>query len=99
MGAYPNLTPVVVAVDALVRELITACSGPSLPEQEARRLRAVLRDRLRRALVEPLTLPTPANSLLRQVCSLVTDELRQPRTAAWLARRVGVSECTLAETV
>ncbi|MFE1980552.1 helix-turn-helix transcriptional regulator [Streptomyces mirabilis] len=89
-------TPVVVVVDALVRELIIACSEPSLPQQEARRLRAVLRDRLRRALVEPLTLPTPNNPLLRQACALVTDDLRQPRTAAWLARRVGVSERTLA---
>ncbi|MEV6484874.1 helix-turn-helix domain-containing protein [Streptomyces sp. NPDC051576] len=89
-------TPVVVAVDALVRELIIACSEPDLPEQESRRLRAVLRDRLRRALVEPLTLPTPHNSLLRQACSLVTDDLSQPRTATWLARRIGVSERTLA---
>jgi AraC-like DNA-binding protein len=88
--------PVVVAVDALVRELIIACSEPSLPPPEARHLRAVLRDRLRRALVEPLTLPTPSNSLLRQACELVTGDLRQPRTAAWLARRIGVSERTLA---
>ena len=88
--------PVVVAVDALVRELIIACSEPALPEQEARRLRAVLRDRLRRALVEPLTLPNPNNSPLRQACALVTDDLRQPRTVAWLARRIGVSERTLA---
>uniref|UniRef100_A0AAU3H2R8 AraC family transcriptional regulator n=1 Tax=Streptomyces sp. NBC_01401 TaxID=2903854 RepID=A0AAU3H2R8_9ACTN len=89
-------TPVVVAVDALVRELIIACSEPSLPQQEARHLRAVLRDRLRRALVEPLTIPTPDSPLLRQACTLVTDDLRQPRTAAWLARSVGVSERTLA---
>ncbi|WP_405972170.1 helix-turn-helix transcriptional regulator [Streptomyces sp. NBC_00988] len=89
-------TPVVVAVDALVRELIIACSEPDLPQQESRRLRAVLRDRLRRAQVEPLTLPTATNSLLRQACSLVTDDLSQPRTATWLARRVGVSERTLA---
>jgi AraC-like DNA-binding protein len=89
-------TPVVVAVDALVRELIIACSEPSLPQQEARRLRAVLRDRLRRALVEPLTLPTPQNPLLQQACALVTDDLRRPRTAAWLAQRIGVSERTLA---
>ncbi|WP_229713099.1 helix-turn-helix transcriptional regulator [Streptomyces fuscichromogenes] len=88
--------PVVVAVDTLVRELIIACSEPSLPQQEARHLRAVLRDRLRRALVEPLTLPTPDNSLLRQACALVTGDLRQPRTAAWLARSIGVSERTLA---
>jgi len=88
--------PVVVAVDALVRELIIACSEPSLPQQEARHLRAVLRDRLRRALVAPLTLPAPGNSLLRQACALVTDDLGQPRTAAWLARSIGVSERTLA---
>ncbi|MEU6541453.1 helix-turn-helix transcriptional regulator [Streptomyces sp. NPDC047000] len=88
--------PVVVAVDTLVRELIIACSEPSLPQQEARHLRAVLRDRLRRALVEPLTLPVPDNSLLQQACALVTGDLRQPRTAAWLARSIGVSERTLA---
>ncbi len=88
--------PVVVAVDALVRELVIACSEPSLPRPEARRLRAVLRDRLRRALVEPLALPAPDNPLLRRACALVTDDLRQPRTAAWLARSVGVSERTLA---
>ncbi|MFJ8139287.1 AraC family transcriptional regulator [Streptomyces sp. NPDC096013] len=91
-----SVTPVVVAVDALVRELIIACSEPDLPRQESRRLRAVLRDRLRRALVEPLTLPTPTNPLLQQACSLVTADLRQPRTATWLARRIGVSERTLA---
>ncbi len=91
-----SVTPVVVAVDALVRELIIACSEPDLPQQESRRLRAVLRDRLRRALVEPLTLPTPTNPFLQQACSLVTDDLRQPRTATWLARGIGVSERTLA---
>ncbi|MDQ1041081.1 AraC-like DNA-binding protein [Streptomyces sp. V3I8] len=88
-------TPAVMAVDALVRELIIACSEPSLPGPEARRLRAVLRDRLRRALVEPLTLPTPASPLLRQACALVTGDLQRPRAAAWLARRIGVSERTL----
>ncbi|GHA08946.1 putative transcriptional regulator, AraC family protein [Streptomyces tauricus] len=89
-------TPVVVAVDALVRELIIACSEPSLPLPEANRLRAVLRDRLRRALIEPLTLPVPGNPLLRQACALVADDLQHPRTAVWLAKRIGVSERTLA---
>ncbi|WP_413755466.1 AraC family transcriptional regulator [Streptomyces sp. MMBL 11-3] len=88
-------TPVVMAVDALVRELIIACSDPSLPEPEARRLRAVLRDRLRRALAAPLMLPTATDPLVRQACALVTEDLRQPRSAAWLARRIGVSERTL----
>ncbi|MFJ8828304.1 AraC family transcriptional regulator [Streptomyces sp. NPDC102467] len=95
-GLLNSRTPVVVAVDALVSELIIACSEPSLPQQETRNLRAVLRDRLRRALVQPLTVPTPNSSLLRKACALVTGDLRQPRTAAWLARNIGVSERTLA---
>ncbi|MGW7353258.1 AraC family transcriptional regulator [Streptomyces sp. NPDC054784] len=88
--------PVVVSVDALARELIIACSEPSLPPPEARRLRAVLRDRLRRAPVEPLTLPVADDVRLRRACALVVDDLRQPRTTGWLARRVGASERTLA---
>ncbi|MEV7325286.1 helix-turn-helix domain-containing protein [Streptomyces sp. NPDC093970] len=59
-------------------------------------LGGVLRDRLRRASVEPLTLATPNNSLLRQACTPVSGVPRQPRSAAWLARSIGVSERTLA---
>ncbi|MGV9390745.1 AraC family transcriptional regulator [Streptomyces olivaceus] len=89
-------TPVVVAVDALTHELIVACGEPSLPEREAGHLFAALRDRLKRSRVQPLTVPVARSPLLRQACDLVTADLRQPRTAAWLARRIAVSERTLA---
>ena len=84
-----------MAVDSLLRELLVACTEPGLPADEARRIRAVLLDRLRRAHVQPLALPTARDPRLAHACELVIDDLRQPRPLAWLARRAGVSERTL----
>ncbi|MDI5971278.1 helix-turn-helix transcriptional regulator [Streptomyces sp. SL13] len=92
----PTGSPTVVAVDGLLRELLVACTGPGLPDPEARRMRAVLTDRLRRAHVQPLTLPIARDPRLAQVCRLVAEDLTRPRTAAALARRAGVGERTLA---
>jgi AraC-like DNA-binding protein len=92
----PGDAPTVVAVDGLLRELLLACTEPGLPEPEARRLRAVLEDRLRRAHVQALTLPTARDPRLADACRLVLDDLAEPRTVARLARRVGVSARTLA---
>jgi len=60
-GKAPLLedSPTIVAVNSLLRELLVASTDGELPAGEARRIRAVLRDRLHRATVEPLTLPTP----------------------------------------
>ncbi|MYW04167.1 helix-turn-helix transcriptional regulator [Streptomyces sp. SID3343] len=91
----PVDSPTVLAVDDLLRELFIACTEPGLPAAELRRLRAVVHDRLRRAHLRPLTLPTARDPRLAHACRVVEDDLGQPRTIAWLARRVGVGERTL----
>jgi len=92
----PTAAPTIVAVDGLLRELLIACTEPGLPAPEAHRLRAVLGDRLRRAHIQPLTLPTPHDPRLAHACRLVLDDLGRPRTMTWLARQTGVGERTLA---
>ena len=88
--------PAVVAAEGLLRELIITCSNPAdLPLAELVRLRAVLGDRLRRAAVEPLALPTAHDPRLADACRLVVRDLRRPRSLSWLAKRVGTSERTL----
>ncbi|WP_443057133.1 AraC family transcriptional regulator [Streptomyces sp. NBC_00669] len=87
--------PTILAVDGLLRELLIACTEPGLPEPESRRLRAVLADRLRRAHIQPLALPTARDPRLAHACRLVLADLGTPRTMAALARRVGVGERTL----
>jgi AraC-like DNA-binding protein len=88
-------SPTILAVDGLLRELLIACTEPGLPEDESGRLRAVLGDRLRRAHIQPLTLPVAHDPRLAHACRLVLDDLSRPRTMAALARRVGVGERTL----
>ncbi|MFF7244591.1 AraC family transcriptional regulator [Embleya sp. NPDC008237] len=88
-------SPTVLAVDGLLRELFIACTEPDLPATELQRLRAVLNDRLRRAHIRPLTLPTARDPRLAHACRVVEDDLSRPRTIAWLARHVGVGERTL----
>jgi AraC-like DNA-binding protein len=88
--------PVVVAVSGLLRELLVACTDDALPPAESRRLRAVVHDQLRRARVQPITLPAARDARLGRACDLALADLAQPRTLAWLARRAGTSERTLA---
>ncbi|HEY1642090.1 MAG TPA: helix-turn-helix transcriptional regulator [Streptosporangiaceae bacterium] len=92
----PGGSPVVIGVDGLLRELLIACTDPGLPAGETRRIGAVLGDRLRRAHVQPLRLPVARDPRLGRACQLVVEDLREPRTVSWLARRAGVSERTLA---
>ncbi|MFE7117021.1 AraC family transcriptional regulator [Streptomyces sp. NPDC057654] len=91
----PDGSPTVLAVDGLLRELLMAYTEPDLPDPERRRLRAVVNDRLRRADVRPLTLPTPQDPRLAHACRAVEEDLSEPRSLAWLARHVGVGERTL----
>lgn len=91
----PGGTPTVVAVGGLLRELIVACTEADLPAAESTRIRAVLGDRLRRAAVQPLRLPTPRDPRLSDACRLAEDDLRRPRSLGALARDVGTSERTL----
>lgn len=91
----PDGDPTVIAIDALVRELLTACTEPALSPGESRRLRAVLGDRLRRASVQPLSLPEAHDPRLADACGLVQRDLRLPRSLSDLALSVNTSERTL----
>jgi AraC-like DNA-binding protein len=88
-------SPTVVSVNGLLRELLIACTEPGLPADEAERIRAVLNDRLARAAVAPLVLPTARDARLAEACRLVVDDLSRPRTLDWLAHAVGASPRTL----
>lgn len=89
-------SPVIVAVSSLLRELLVACTDPGLPAAESRRVRAVVRDQIRRARVQPISLPAAQDARLAEACDLVLADLRQPQTLGWLARSVSTSERTLA---
>ena len=95
MAPLPDESPTIVAVDALLRELLVAGTEPGLAADEALRIRAVLLDRLRRAHVQPLALPAARDPRLAHACELVVEDLRQPRPVAWLAHAAGASERTL----
>jgi AraC-like DNA-binding protein len=97
-GGIPLLpagSPTVIAVDALLRELLIALTSAALRPAEARRIRAVVGDRLHRAAAQPVALPTPRDQRLADACRIVEADLRHPRTLGWLARRVNTSERTL----
>ena len=83
----PDASPTIISVDRLLGELLVACAEPGLPVAEAGRIRAVLADRLRRAHIQPLTLPAAHDPRLVHACELVEGDLRQPRPMAWLALR------------
>ncbi|WP_338015924.1 AraC family transcriptional regulator [Streptomyces sp. CB02923] len=91
-----SVTPTVISVDPLLRELLIACSDPDLSERELDHIQTVTRDRLERAHVQPVVLPTPRDPRLVRACSLAADDLARPRTMAWLARHSGAGERTLA---
>lgn len=91
----PDPGPTVVAVSALLRELLIACADPTLTGEEVRRVRAVVRDQLKRSPQQPITLPTPQDPRLTEACAIATDSLDASVTLAELGRRVGASERTL----
>ncbi|MGW0968771.1 helix-turn-helix domain-containing protein [Streptomyces sp. NPDC002516] len=87
--------PTVIAVDALVRELLIALTATTLTRPETRHIEAVLRDRLRRVTTEPVALPAANDQRLADACRLVEEDLHEPRTLAELAALVHTSERTL----
>jgi AraC-like DNA-binding protein/mannose-6-phosphate isomerase-like protein (cupin superfamily) len=92
----PTDSVAVVLVGDLLRELIIAGTEPDLSEPERTRIRAVLRDRLQRAHVQPLSMPTARDPRLAHACRLVTDDLSTPCSLTWLAHATGTSQRTLA---
>lgn len=98
VGEPPLLSqePTILAVSDLARALIIAAADPQLPGPEARRIRAVLVDQLRRSKVEPLIVLSARDDRLAAACALVEYDLSQPRNIDWLARRTQTSQRTLA---
>ncbi|WP_181806773.1 AraC family transcriptional regulator [Streptomyces shenzhenensis] len=88
-------TPTVIAVDALVRELLIALTSPALTRAETRHIEAVLRDRLRRVAEQPIMLPAPRDQRLTDACRLVEADLSRPYALTELARHVHTGERTL----
>ncbi|NDK91737.1 AraC family transcriptional regulator [Gordonia desulfuricans] len=96
VNPFPDDGPQVVAVSALVRELVIACSQAVEPLDDAGlRLRAVLVDQLRPCGETALWLRSPVDERLRQACAIVTDDLTQSHSLAQLGRRVAAGERTL----
>jgi AraC-like DNA-binding protein len=87
--------PTVIAVSPLLRELLVACTDETLPEAEIQRIRAVIRDQLRRTRQEPIMLPSAKDPRLAAACELVAADLGTPRPLAALAGAVGASQRTL----
>jgi AraC-like DNA-binding protein len=87
--------PAIVAVTALLHELLLALTDPATPPPEAGRLRAVLRDRLRRAGHEPISLPAAHDPRLSCACALTLDQLETPLPLAALADAARTTERTL----
>jgi hypothetical protein len=78
-------------VDRLLGELLVACTEPGLPAAEAGRIRAVLADRLRRAHIQPLTLPAARDPRLAHACELVEGDLLKRLRRLKPLRRPGAS--------
>lgn len=89
------ISPTVLAVGPLLRELIIAYTRDTRDSPERARLRAVLLDQLRASPQRPLYLPTPTAPLLRAVCELLIDNPGDTRTLAELGRAVGAGARTL----
>ncbi|MFJ9108879.1 AraC family transcriptional regulator [Streptomyces sp. NPDC102283] len=90
-------SPTVLAVSALLRELLIAYTRVEGDDDrpERARLRAVLLDQLRASAQQPLHLPTPADPVLRALCDILQADPGDSRTLAELGRRVGASDRTL----
>lgn len=88
--------PALVAVDALLRELMIACSEQGRPRTTAaRRLLRVLADRVRPSHEAPTVLPTLRDPRLRGVQNALEADMTASPSLPELGRRVGTSERTL----
>lgn len=89
------VSPTVLTVGPLLRELIIACTDRPADTPERSRLVAVLIDQLRGSPHHCLHVPVPAAGVLRRVCDLLADDPADDRTLAELGRVVGASDRTL----
>lgn len=87
--------PAIVAVTGLLRELLLALTDAVTTPPEADRLRAVLRDRLRRTSQEPISLPAAHDPRLSYACAIALERLETPLPLSALADAAGTTERTL----
>jgi AraC-like DNA-binding protein len=97
VGAPPLPTdgPAIVAVSGLLHELLLALTDPATPPPEAARIRAVLRDRLRRTAQEPISLPAARDPRLSCACAIALEHLETQMPLAALADAALTTERTL----
>jgi AraC-like DNA-binding protein len=91
----PSDSPAIVAVTALLRELLVTLTDPATPTPEADRLRAVTCDRLRRSAQEPISLPAPSDPRLSCACAITLEDLGTPIPLSVLAEAALTTERTL----
>lgn len=96
-GAPPldPAAPAIVAVAGLVHELLLALTDPDTPPPEAGRLRAVLRDRMRRTSQEPISLPSARDPRLACACRIALEQMESPVPLSALADAARTTERTL----
>jgi AraC-like DNA-binding protein/quercetin dioxygenase-like cupin family protein len=88
--------PVVLAVSALVREVLLALTGPRDYRSESwDRLRDVVLDELSEESEQPLLLPEPSDPRLRTATDLLHADPANGATLTELGQLIGVSERTL----
>jgi AraC-like DNA-binding protein len=91
----PSDSPAIVAVTALLRELLVALTDPASPPPEAGRLRAVVYDRLCRSAQEAISLPAARDPRLSCACALTLEDLGIPMPLSVLAEAALTTERTL----
>src|SRR5580698_4845895 len=69
----PAGAPAIVAMTGLSHELLLTLTDPETSVPEADRLRAVLRDQLRRTSQEPISLPAPSDPRLARACAIALE--------------------------
>jgi AraC-like DNA-binding protein len=87
--------PTVLAVDPLLREVITALTAEDLSPSQRRNLENVALDRLRTVDELPLGLPWPRDDRLATIARLLADNPADDRTLATWGREAGAAERTL----
>ncbi len=96
MMPSPEHVPSLVAVDALLRELIITCSEQGSAETPAaRRLLRVLVDRVEPSHQVPTVVPTLMDQRLRDAQRMLEADMTASPRLAELGRAVGASERTL----
>lgn len=101
LAGYLPAHPAVLIMTPLAREAVLALTeenglaGGRRGTEQCARLRRVVLDEVGPSPEQPLHLPVPRDSRLRQVAALIAEDLSRPVTLDEIGRRIGVGERTL----